>query len=311
MTVKIGVVGGLNMDIHLFGGDDRAEDGAYLAERYLIEPGGKGSNQARAAARLGADVLLVGRVGGDEFGRLCLDATIGDGVDATHVVATDEQRTGFVVIQLVEGRHRSLVFSPGANTLLSWNDVLPALDDLATCDVVITQSEVPTDTVDALVRWSGESGVPVYLDPASPQQASRDSLLGAEVITPDRLEASSLTGRAMHGHAAPILAARDLATMGIHRSILKLGTEGALFAAEGVLTSVPTRAADAVDETGAGDVFVAALAVRRAAGADWIEAITFANAAAAVSVATSGLALPTIEEVEPVAREIGPPRILS
>jgi len=311
MTIKIGVVGGLNMDIHLFGGGDRAEDGVFLAERYPIEPGGKGSNQARAAARLGADVVLVGRVGDDEFGRLCIDATISDGVDTTHVTSTDEQRTGFVVIQLVEGRHQSLVFSPGANTLLSWDDVVPALGALADCDVVITQSEVPGETVDRLVDWSLSTSVPIYLDPASPQQASRHSLVGADVITPDALEAESLTGRSMNGHVAPILAARELAEIGVKRAILKLGPAGALFAADGIITAVPTQPAEAVDETGAGDVFVAALAVQRANGADWIEAITFANAAAAFSVSISGLALPEFAEVAAVARTIGPPLVVS
>jgi len=149
------------------------QDGAYLAERYIIEPGGKGSNQARAAARLGADALLVGCVGDDEFGHMCVDETSADGVDTTHVAATTEQRTGFVVIQLIDGRHRSLVFTPGANSLLTWDFVVPALDSLKECDVVITQSEVPTHTVDRLIDWSRESGVPVYLDPASPQEAKR------------------------------------------------------------------------------------------------------------------------------------------
>lgn len=306
MTPKIGVVGGLNMDIHLFGGEHRSEDGAYLAERYIIEPGGKGSNQARAAACLGADAVLVGRVGDDEFGRLCVDATSADGVDTTHIVSTNAQRTGFVVIQLIEGRHRSLVFTPGANSLLTWTDVTPALDTLSSCDIVITQSEVPPDTVDRLIDWSRESGVPIYLDPASPQQASKHSLIGAEVITPNALEAEALTGRPLQHDDAPSLAARDLIAMGVRRAVLKLGPAGALFASDGSMRSIPTAITEPVDETGAGDVFIAALAVRRAGGADWVEAITFANAAAAVSISHSGLALPGFDDVATVAATIEP-----
>ncbi len=307
MSPKIGVVGGLNMDIHLFGGEHRSEDGAYLAERYIIEPGGKGSNQARAAARLGAKALLVGCVGDDEFGRLCVDATNADGVDTTHVVTTAEQGTGFVVIQLIDGRHRSLVFTPGANSLLTWRDVVPALDALAGCDVVITQSEVPTDTVDRLIDWSQESGVPIYLDPASPQQASVHSLIGAEVITPNVLEAGVLTGRSLDDDTAPILAARDLSAMGVRRSVLKLGPPGALVASDGSITAIPTAVVEAVDETGAGDVFVAALAIQRATGTDWVDAICFANAAAALSISQSGLALPGFDDVAAVAATIGSP----
>ncbi len=310
MTTRIGIVGGLNMDIHLFGGEHRSEDGAYLAERYIIEPGGKGSNQARAAARLGADVVLVGCVGDDEFGSLCVDATNGDGVDTTHVVTTGEQRTGFVVIQLIEGRHRSLVFTPGANTLLSWDAVVPALDALAACDVVITQSEVPTDTVDRLIDWSYESSVPTFLDPASPQQASRHSLVGAEVITPNALEAEALTGRPLDDAFTPLAAARILTAMGVRRAILKLGPAGSLFASDGSVTAIPTAPVDAVDETGAGDVFVAALAIQRALGVPWVEAIRFANAAAAVSISRRGLALPGFDDVAAVAATIGPPSVL-
>ncbi|MEA3503539.1 MAG: ribokinase [Actinomycetota bacterium] len=306
MNPKIGVVGGLNMDIHLFGGEHRAEDGAYLAERYIIEPGGKGSNQARAAARLGADAVLVGCVGDDEFGRLCIDATNSDGVDTTHVVTTGEQRTGFVVIQLVEGRHRSLVFTPGANSLLSWGDVVPALDTLAACDVVITQSEVPANTVNRLIDWSRESSVPIYLDPASPQQASRHSLVGADVITPNVLEAETLTGRLIQDESAPLAVAGDLTAMGIRRAVLKLGPAGALFASDGSVTTIPTVAVEAVDETGAGDVFVSALAVQRARGVGWIESIRFANAAAAVSISRPGLALPCFDDVTAVAATIDP-----
>lgn len=310
MTPRIGVVGGLNMDIHLFGGEHRSEDGAYLAERYIIEPGGKGSNQARAAARLGAGAVLIGCVGDDEFGRLCLAATNGDGVDTDHVTIMSEESTGLVVIQLVDGRHRSLVFTTGANSRLTWESVAPALDALAECDVVITQSEVPTNTVDRLIEWSQRSGVPVYLDPASPQEASRLSLAGAEVITPNALEAGALTGRSFEDEAAPILAARDLAAMGVRRSILKLGSVGALFSTDDSITLIPTAQVEAVDETGAGDVFVAALAVQRATGADWVDAITFANAAAAVSIAQSGLVLPRFDDVADCAAKIGSPSVL-
>lgn len=306
MRPRIGVVGGLNMDVHLFGGEHRSEDGTYLADRYIIEVGGKGSNQARAAARLGADALLVGCVGDDEFGQLCVDATTADGVDTTHVATTTEQRTGFVVIQLIDGRHRSLVFTPGANSLLTWDHVAPALDSLEECDVVITQSEVPARTVDRLIDWSRESGVPVYLDPASPQEASRHSLSGAEVITPNALESEALTGRPLENPGDPILAARDLSAMGVRRSILKLGSAGALLTADDSLTSIPTATVEAIDETGAGDVFVAALAIQRASGVDWIQAITFANAAAAVSISHSGLFLPGFGDVRLLADTIGP-----
>jgi len=114
----------------------------------------------------------------------------------------------------------------------------------------------------------------------------------------------------MHGVAAPILAAHDLASIGIRRAVLKLGPAGALFVDDGVTTSIPTHAVEAVDETGAGDVFVATLAVERASGVGWIDAIRFANAAAAVSVSRNGLAMPSIADIEAVVEMIGPATVL-
>jgi len=296
--VRIGVVGGLNMDIHLFGVEEPGVGAVYLADHYLIEPGGKGANQARAAARLGADVVLVGRVGDDEFGHLCVAAVEGDGVDADGVAVTAGERTGFVVIRLVEGHHVSLVFSPGVNNHLTWNDVEAALAKLADRDVLLTQGEVPPDVVDRLLTWASGKGIPVYLDPASPEQVTLSALQRAEVITPDREEAAALTGRDLTTQAAPWLGARELVDLGIERAVVKLGAHGSLLVDTTLGTRhVPTAPVRAVDETGAGDVFIAALAVRRATGEGWPEAVRFANAAAARSVSERGLALPTVPEV--------------
>jgi len=302
---RIGVVGGLNMDIHLFG-VERGGGPTYLADHYLVEPGGKGANQARAAARLGAEVMLVGRVGDDEFGHLCVDAVAGDGVDTDGVLVTSGRRTGFVVIRLVEGHHVSLVFSPGANNLLTWDDVAAALPRLEACDLVITQGEVPAAVTGPLLEWCQTRGVPLYFDPASPEQVTPELLRGAEIVTPDREEAQALTGRRLATPAAPWLAAAELAALGVDRLVLKLGTEGALLVTpDDGTVHVPTAHVDAVDETGAGDVFIAALAIRRASGAGWPEAVRFANAAAARSVSLPGLALPTVEDVEKLEKAIG------
>ncbi len=296
--VRIGVVGGLNMDIRLFGVEEPGVGATYLADHYLIEPGGKGANQARAAARLGADVVLVGRVGDDEFGHLCVAAVEADGVDVGGVAVTAGERTGFVVIRLVEGHHVSLVFSPGANNHLVWSDVEAALPRLADRDVLLTQGEVPADVVDRLLTWASGRGIPVYLDPAAPDQLALSALQLAEIITPDREEAAALTGRTLSTPAAPWLAARELVDLGVERAVVKLGAAGALLVDTTSGTRhVPTASVRPVDETGAGDVFIAALAVRRASGAGWPEAVRFANAAAARSVSERGLALPTLPEV--------------
>lgn len=296
MSVHIGVVGGLNMDIHLFGVTREAGQAMYDAERYLAEPGGKGANQARAAAKLGADVVLVGRVGDDEFGRDCRDAVAADGVDARYVSSTPDARTGFVAIRLVEGHHQSMIYVPGANDLLTWSDVEAALHDLAECDVVLVQAEVPAEVLDRISAWAVEQKVPLLLDPAPPQRVQRHVLTRATAVTPDLEEGAALAGRAPSSPVAPVLAARDLLRSGARLVFLKLGGDGVLVADDHQIVRVPTLKVEPVDETGAGDVFIAALAVRRAQGVSWYEAARFANAASALSVSRPGLALPGAEE---------------
>ena len=133
---RLVVVGGLNMDIHLFGLRESVGQAPLIASHHLAEPGGKAGNVARAAARMGAAVTLVARVGADDFGHDCVAAAAADGVDVSGVVSTPDQPTGFVAIRLDEGKHRSLVFSPGANAFLAWDDVAPHVAGLSPTDIV-------------------------------------------------------------------------------------------------------------------------------------------------------------------------------
>lgn len=294
---RIVVIGGVNMDIHLFGVDAPVGRAPIVAHRHLAEPGGKGANVARAAARLGADVRLVARIGDDEFGRDCLDVIAADGVDTSGVHITSDAPTGFVAIELVAGHHRSILFGPGANDLLTWTDVEPNLSGLHSEDVVVVQAEVPADVLARLGDWAAGTGVPLFLDPTPPDRVTGSVLARAEVVTPDREEAAALVGRADTSLLWPRIASDELLAAGARRVILKLGASGALFADASGATEVPAPKVEMLDETGAGDVFLAALAVRRSEDG-WIDAVRFANAAAAVSVATSGLCLPDHAAVE-------------
>ncbi len=299
---RIGVVGGVNMDIHVFDVIEPDTGADFIADRYFVEPGGKGTNQARAAAILGAEVSLIARVGDDEFGRLCIEAAGKDGVDTRWLRVDTKERTGFVVIRLIEGQHRSLVFSPGANRNLEWGDVVAALPHLETCDAVITQAEIPGPVIDSLCRWATETGVPLFLDPANPRNVTVSALRAAQVVTPDLAEAEELVGRVLDAAPARVLAVRELLDMGAQRVILKMGAHGALLGEGDDIRPIETIEIDAVDETGAGDVFVAALALLTARGSGWDEATRFANVAAALSVARSGFSVPNSDEVEEALR---------
>lgn len=308
MRARIVVVGEINMDVHLFGVAGQPDAPPLLVDHYLTEPGGKGANVARAAARLGADVSLVGRVGDDPNGRACLDVLIADHVDVASVIVTPDEPTGYVAIELVDGLHRSLIYTPGANTCLTWDDVAPAVERLGRGDVLVVQAEIPAATLAAIVARTAGDGVRLFLDPAPPGAVSLDALRAAEVITPDRAEAAALTGRVDRSQLWPALAAADLRTLGARCAIVKTGAAGAVLAVGSDVTGVPTLHVDAVDETGAGDVFLAALAVRRAEGAGWEQATRFANAASALSVSAPGLALPDRAAVDAAADTLTAPK---
>jgi ribokinase len=307
VPARIVVVGGINMDVHLFGADEQRPDRPLLVDHYLTEPGGKGANVARAAARLGARVSLVGRVGEDSFGRACLAALDDDGVDVTGVLVTPDEPTGFVSIELENGLHRSLVYVPGANDSLTWSDVAPAVERLTTGDILIVQAEIPPETLRRVTKRTADDGVRLYLDPAPPDRVPLAALRAAEVVTPDRAEAAALTGRIDSSQVWPALAAADLRALGAPCVIVKTGASGAVLAVDGDVVGVPTLAVEAIDETGAGDVFLAALAVRRAEGAGWQEAVRFANAASAISVSAPGLSLPVRAQVDAAAAGLTAP----
>lgn len=285
------------MDVHLFDVRDQDSGAELYAESYLVEPGGKGTNQARAAAVLGAGAVLVGRTGDDEFGRLCQEAARADGVETKWVRVDELAPTGFVAIRLIDGQHKTVVYAPGANLRLSWSDVEPALPELESSDVVITQTEVPAKVMTYLCNWARDNGVPLFLDPASPREITLATMRAVDVITPDLAEAEELVGRKLDTEPARVAAVGELLDLGVRRVVLKMGSAGALLADAAGVRRIETIPVVAVDETGAGDVFLAALAVQRATGSDWDEATRFANVASALSVSRTGFALPGHDEV--------------
>ncbi len=301
---RIVVIGGINMDLHLFGGRRASSGPALVVDHYLTQPGGKGGNVARAVARLGASVQLIGRVGDDDFGHRCVDAISSDGVDVDHVSFSSSTPPGFVAIELDEGRHRTLVFVPGANDELAWSAVEPVVGELGADDVVITQAEIPEPVLASLARSAAARGVTLFLDPTPPERVGPSVLRAADVITPDRAEAAALAGRTDTSELWTRLAASDLRTAGARTVVVKTGATGAVLADDDGVVNIPTLEITPIDETGAGDVFIAALAVRRSEGATWAEAVRFANAASALSVADRGLLLPERSTVDRSARSL-------
>lgn len=263
--------------------------------------GGKGANQAVAVARLGYPVHMIGRVGSDAFGvslRRCLhDAN----VDVSSV-AVSEGSSGMALIAVAASGDNSIIVTAGANASLSPRDLDENLELLRSADMVLTQLEIPLDTVRHLAQLCRREGIPLLLDPAPVRPLPADILNAAAWITPNQVEARQINNHA--GLAAPETDSRlaeNIMNMGPRNVVLKMGERGAYLATrEGLRASLPAFPVQATDTTAAGDAFNGAFAVALARGASPRQAAEFATAAAAISVTRRGAlsSMPTQAEVE-------------
>jgi len=246
--------------------------------------GGKGANQAVMAAKLGADVAMVCKLGRDVFGEGTLENFRSMGVDATHVTLTDEAFSGVAPIAVdAEGRN-SIIIVTGANDLLSSDDLERARPAIAAADVLVCQLELPVETSLAALRIAREEGARTIFNPAPAREELPGELYElSDVICPNEPETELLTGKPAGEEAA-----RELLARGARSVVLTLGERGCLIVEGDMAVEVPVDPVHAVDTTGAGDAFVGALATFLAAGHPLVEAAKRANAVAALSVQRRG-----------------------
>ena len=275
-----------------------------LGSAARLGPGGKGSNQAVAAARLGARVALLAKLGADPFAAAARALYAAEGVETEFVFETTTAATGTAAILVDAARgENAIVVVPGAAAALGAEEIALAEGRIAAADGFLTQLELPTALVaDGLARAS-RHGVRTLLNPA-PAAPLEDTLLGmVDVLTPNESEAETLTGIAIDGPEAAARAAAALAARGVGAVVITLGPRGALAFAEGTARLVPAHQAGAVvDTTGAGDCFSAALAVALAEGQPLAAAAAFACRAAGIQVTRPGTA-----PAMPYRREVTPP----
>jgi len=262
--------------------------------------GGKGANQAVAAARAGAEVGLVARVGDDSFGEQAITGFVGDGIDVGHVTRDPAAPSGVALIFVDEKGENSIAVAPGANAGLTPNDVEAAEELITGADVVVMQLETPLETVERAATLAREHGARVILNPAPAQPLSDEILGNVSILTPNESEAELLTGIQVEGDAGAEEAARALVARGVETVILTLGSRGAFVFESESGELVPGFEVDAVDTTAAGDVFNGSLAVGLAEGMPLARAVGFANAAAALSVTKLGAqpSAPTRAEID-------------
>lgn len=268
--------------------------------------GGKGFNQAVAAARCGADVAMIGRVGADEFGDRFLEALAREGIRTDYVVRDPEQGTGVASPLVEDSGDNSIVQIPRANAALSPQDVEWAAPVLENCDVLLAQLEVPPAAslrAAQVARNAASAGVRFILNPAPARQDAADLIRLADILVPNEVEAMGLTGVIASGESAapgPAEAARRLREQGAPVVVITLGARGVLLATDAGEQHFPAHPVNVVDTTAAGDAFCGALAVALAEGRELADAVAFANAAGALAVTRLGAepSLPRREEVE-------------
>lgn len=262
-------------------------------------PGGKGANQAVAAARLGARVTMVGRVGADAFGERQLAGLRAEGIDISRVTTDPGSATGVALITVDAAGRNTIVVAPGANARLRPEDVEAAFGVIAAARVVLLQLEVPLDAVMLAARRARASGAVVCLDPAPAAPLPPDLYPLLDVIDPNETEARVLTVMPVTTIEDAERAAEALVGRGARAAVVKLGARGAFFLSAGGRAHIPAIPVKAIDTTAAGDAFAAALGVGLGEGKGLPDAVRFATRAAALKVTRMGAqSLPTREEVE-------------
>ena len=297
---KIVVVGSSNTDMVIQSEHLPAPGETILGGEFFMNPGGKGANQAVAAAKLGGDVVFVARVGDDIFGQEAVAGFKKEGINTDFIVTDPEQPSGVATIMVDAKGENCIAVASGANNTLSPADVDQAMAQVDAADVLLMQLETPIETIEYVASLGSEKGKTVILNPAPAQALSDELLAKLDVITPNETEAEMLTGIKVENLADAKLAAQALREKGVGTVIITLGSQGAFVLSDSFTGILPVRKVEAVDTTAAGDTFNGALAVGIANGQAIEAAVSFANKAATLSVTRLGAqaSVPSLHEVE-------------
>ena len=291
------MVGSINQDFVLKV-ERRPEPGETVTGAELtLFPGGKGANQAIAAARLGVEVAMLGRVGEDPFGGELVENLRDNGVDTSRVEAVADAATGSAFITVTPDGENAIVVSPGANRRFGPEEVITASEDLELARILITQLEVGIGAVETAARIVTGNGGRFLLNLAPPREASGELLHLSDPLVVNEHEAAFLLGEDAED---PEESAGKLLDLGPPTAVVTLGAAGAILATRESSRHFPAPEVQIVDTTGAGDAFVGALAAKLAEGTLLEEAVPYAVLAGAVAVTREGAqgSLPTPEDVE-------------
>jgi ribokinase len=285
---RILVIGSSNTDMVIKTEKLPAPGETILGGKFLMNPGGKGANQAVAAARLGGKVTFITKRGNDLFGNQAVGLLMREGIHTQHIVKDMELPSGVALITVDSTGENSIVVAPGANGNLLQEDIPTAVFETTKYEILLLQLEIPINTVEYSAVAASEKGIKVILNPAPAHKLSDNLLIHTWLITPNETEAEIITGVKITDIPSAEKAAEIIRERGVKNVIITLGEAGAYIKSENFTGLIPGIKVIPVDTTAAGDVFNGALAVAISEGKALNEAVVFANKAASVSVTRMG-----------------------
>ena len=303
MKPRIAVLGSINMDLMIRCPTLPRPGETIAADSSAEICGGKGANQAVAAARAGGNVTMIGRLGDDAFASRLRQNLYNQGIDTQHVLETQDCPSGLAVVAVEHSGENSILLVPGANAQVSPADVENTRTVIESCDALLVQLEIPTDTVAAALSIANAAGVRVILDPAPAPGAWITEFNNVDLLCPNESEATAISGSPVTDLQQAALVGTQLQKQIRGDVIITMGEEGSVLCTQQGATTVPAFPTTPVDTTGAGDAFAGALVVYWARHNDLAAAVRFASAAGALATtragAQSGMASQT--EIESLA----------
>ena len=285
---RIIVIGSSNTDMVIKSKKLPAPGETILGGTFLMNPGGKGANQAVAAARLGGNVTLVTKIGNDMFGSEAKSLFDKENIDTRYIIKDSINPSGVALITVDEHGENSIVVAPGSNGTLSSDDIKDEVFDTDKPDLFLMQLEIPVNTVEFVAKKASDNGNRVILNPAPARKLSDELLSSLFLITPNETEAEILSGIKVTDVVTAEKAASALRKKGVKNVIITLGASGSYLSNDTISKLIPVIPVKAIDTTAAGDVFSGALAVAISEGNELADAVAFANKAASISVTRMG-----------------------
>lgn len=301
---KIVVVGSSNTDMVIKSAHLPKPGETILGGKFLMNPGGKGANQAVAVARLGGDVSFVCKVGNDVFGKEAIAKYSEDHINVDNVSVSSDQPSGIALINIDENGENCISVASGANYSLSEEDINRAESVIKAASIVLLQLEIPIQTVDYAARMAKQYGALVVLNPApAPKEALSSELLSnVDMIIPNSTEIETITGRCATDSKSAQDAIGQIVSEGVKTVIVTLGSEGTIVFHNGEYKRIPAYHVEAIDTTAAGDTFCGGLCVALAEGKTVFEAVQFGTKAASICVTRMGAqgSIPSRSEMDDV-----------